>query len=399
MASAAQAPMDEAALARVLLPFGRSFTLPAEAYTSEEVLAWERREFFDGAWVCVGRTSDLARPGDRRAAAIGEESILLVRDTDGALNGFFNVCRHRGHELLAPGACDSGKVIRCPYHAWVYGLDGALRGAPRFADRPGFDRADFPLVPARVAEWHGWVFANPSGEAEPFEAYVGNLEDLVAPYEPERLVTAVRHDYEIAANWKIVTENYHECYHCPSIHPELCQVSPPDSGYGVAPTGAWAGGTMELMEHAETMSLTGASRGVPMRGLDERQRREVLYIGLFPNLLISLHPDYVMTHRIEAAAPGRSRIECEWMFPPEALARDGFDPSYAADFWDITNRQDWRACQSVQRGAASRGYRQGPLASAEDEVYGFITMVARGYLGERPLRPATRPAIPVTEAI
>jgi Rieske 2Fe-2S family protein len=134
------------------------------------------------------------------------------------------------------------------------------------------------------------------------------------------------------------------------------------------------------------MSLTGASDGVVLRGLDSRRRREVLYIGIFPNLLVSLHPDYVMTHRIEPLGPGRSAIECEWLWPPEALERNGFDPAYAADFWDITNREDWGACEAVQRGAASRGFRQGPLASAEGEVYQFETMVARGYLG-RPLAP------------
>jgi len=384
MARAGRAPLSSDALARVLMPFGRSFTLPAAAYVSDDVFAWEKRAFFEDGWVCVGRASELADPGAMKAVAIGRESVLLVRDDSGALNGFFNVCRHRAHQLLEEGACARARVIRCPYHAWVYGLDGALRGAPRFSDRPGFDRSDYPLVAARVTEWHGWVFVNASAEAASFDDYVGNLGDYVASHEPERLVSALRHDYEIDANWKVITENYHECYHCPQIHPELCRVTPVDSGCGMEPTGAWAGGSMELMEHAETMSITGRSGGVVMRALDERLRREVLYLGVFPNLLVSLHPDYVMTHRIDALAPGRCRIECEWLFPPEAFAKEGFDPAYASDFWDLTNRQDWAACEAVQRGAASRGYRQGPLASAEDEVYGFITMVARGYLGEPP---------------
>ncbi|HEX2234885.1 MAG TPA: aromatic ring-hydroxylating dioxygenase subunit alpha [Actinomycetota bacterium] len=397
LARSGTAPISGEALAAVLMPFGHSYTLPADAYTSEDVFEWESTAFFEGAWVCVGRASALEQPGNRRAVRVGSEGVLLVRDADGRLNGFYNVCRHRGHELLEAGACDSGRVIRCPYHAWVYGLDGTLRGAPRFSDRTGFDRSDYPLIPARVHEWHGWVFVNASGNAEPFEDYVGNLEDLVAAHEPERLVAAVSHEYTIDANWKIVTENYHECYHCPSIHPELCRVSPPDSGYGLEPSGAWAGGTMELMADAETMSLSGASEGAVLRGLDDRLRREVLYFGLFPNLLISLHPDYVMTHRIDPVAPGRSRIECEWLFPPEAFAREGFDPSYASDFWDLTNKQDWAACEAVQRGAGTRGYRQGPLASAESEVYQFLTMVARGYRGELPLRPLVRPTMPATE--
>jgi Rieske 2Fe-2S family protein len=391
-----RAPIAGDALARVLLPHGHSFTLPAEAYTSDDVFAWEGRAFFEEGWVCVGRSADLAEVGARRAVQVASESLLLVRADGGELNAFFNVCRHRGHQLLEVGTCDHGRVIRCPYHAWVYGLDGSLRGAPHFGDRVGFDKNDYPLVRTQAVEWQGWVFINPSGDAPDFYDYIGNLDEHVCDHEPARLISAEHHDYVIEANWKIITENYHECYHCPQIHPELCRVTPPDSGYSVEPTGAWAGGSMDLMDHAETMSASGASLGVPMRRLDATKRRQVFYFGVFPNLLISLHPDYVMTHRIEPVAPGRSLIECEWLFPPEALEKDGFDPSYAADFWDVTNRQDWGACEAVQRGVASRGYRQGPLARAEDDVYQFITMVAHGYTGAR-LRPAPLPAMPSSE--
>jgi Rieske 2Fe-2S family protein len=144
---------------------------------------------------------------------------------------------------------------------------------------------------------------------------------------------------------------------------------------------------MDLKEDAVTMSISGESGGVPIPGLDPRRLREVGYIGLFPNLLISPHPDYVMTHRIEPVSPGRSRIECQWLFPPEAWERDGFDPSYAVEFWDLTNRQDWNACESVQRGVASRGYRPGPLALEEDNVHQLLTMIAGGYLEGGPGKP------------
>jgi phenylpropionate dioxygenase-like ring-hydroxylating dioxygenase large terminal subunit len=140
---------------------------------------------------------------------------------------------------------------------------------------------------------------------------------------------------------------------------------------------------MDLKESAQTMSLSGESRGVTIRGLDRKQAREVYYFGLFPNLLISLHPDYVMTHRMEPVGPARTRIECAWLFPPEARGRQGFDPSYASEFWDVTNREDWLACESVQRGMASRGHRPGPFAWDEDEVHLFMAMVAQGYITGR----------------
>ena len=233
------APIDLALVEAVLAPgLGSSRTLPSEAYTSAEVFSWESERFFNAGWVCLGRAEDLDRPGDQRAYRVGTEGILAVRGTDGALRGFSNTCRHRGHELLEPGTRRSLRAIKCPYHAWVYGFDGRLNGAPRFGDVEGFDKADYPLTEARICVWNGWLFANLSGDAEPFESYAGNLDALVEPWEVGRLFVAASHEYMIEANWKTITENYHECYHCPSIHPELCMVTPPDSGRTSRTTGS-----------------------------------------------------------------------------------------------------------------------------------------------------------------
>jgi Rieske 2Fe-2S family protein len=347
------------------------------------------RAFFAAGWVCLGRSADLAAPGDQAAFAAGDDSVLLVRGDDGALRGFFNVCRHRGHELVTVGGSVARGTIQCPYHAWAYRLDGRLLGAPGYR---GLDPVEFGLAPARVAEWHGWAFANASGDAPSPTEWMGNLDEVVRPHEPERLVTGATHEYVVAANWKVIHENYHECYHCSNIHPELCRVTPPESGEDLVRDGLWAGGSMDLRPHAATMSLTGESRGTPLRGLDEHQRRQVNYCGLFPNLLISLHPDYVLSHRLEPLGPDVTRVECEWLFSPEALERDGFDPGYAVEFWDLVNRQDWSACESVQRGVSSRAYRPGPLSAREDAVYRFLTMIARAYVDGRVAPPRTAPA-------
>jgi Rieske 2Fe-2S family protein len=374
-------PIAAEMLRPVLEPtMGRARTLPAEAYTSEAVFAWEAVHLFEQGWVCIGRADELADAGDQRAFRIGNEGILVVRDLHGLLRGFYNTCRHRGHELLEPGSSRNLRAIKCPYHAWVYQLDGALGAAPRFGDLDGFDKAEYPLIAARIEEWNGWIFVNADAAAPTLAEHVGNLAELIAPWEVGRLFVADTHSYEIAANWKTITENYHECYHCPSIHPALCDVTPIDSGENLAHDGMWVGGNMELKDFAATMSLTGESGGVPIRGLDDRQRREVFYFGLFPNLLISLHPDYVMTHRIEPIAPGRTAIECQWLFPPEAKDRPDFSPAYASEFWDITNQEDWRACESVYRGLQSQGFHQGPFARSEDEVHVFMAMVAQAYL-------------------
>ncbi len=389
-----QAPIDPAAIDRALAPFGASRTLPATAYTSPDLLAWERRHFFEASWACVGRSSDVGDPGAQRAVDIGGEGVLLVRgpEGDGGLRAFSNVCRHRGHQLLQSGECTVNKAIVCPYHAWTYGLDGSLRGAPSFREVPGFDADEFPLTAVGVAEWGGWVFVNADGSAAPFMEHVGNLGEVLDAYEPSRLRAAATHEYTIEANWKLVAENYHECYHCSNIHPALCRVTPVDSGLDYAPTGVWAGGNMELFEFAATMSFDGTSSGVTLRGLDEQRRREVQYCHLFPNLLVSAHPDYVMTHRLDPLEAGRTYVECQWLFPPEAFERDGFSPDYAVDFWDVTNREDWGACESVQRAAHYRGFRPGPLSPRETTVYQAITIIARGYRDGRLSPPAVSPS-------
>ena len=377
------APLDPGALAQSLAPFGESRMLPRAAYVDPAVFEWEKRHLFGGGWVCVGRSDQVAAPGDMHAEPVGAGSVLLTRAEDGELHAFANTCRHRGHELLPCGASTQQKVIICPYHSWTYALNGDLRAAAGFKHRPGFVTAEWGLVELPVAEWHGLVFVDESRQAEPLAAGLGSLEELIAPYELERLVVAGQHTYDAAANWKILTENYHECYHCPLIHPELCKVSPPKSGENLSAPGIWVGGWMDLRDGMATMSLDGSSRGVPLRGLDATTLRSVLYVGIFPNVLVSLHPDYVMVHRLIPLAPNRTKIECTWAFAPESLAQPGFDPGYAVEFWDITNQQDWHACESVQRGLSSPHAVPGPLSREEDAVYAFVTMVARGYQGER----------------
>jgi Rieske 2Fe-2S family protein len=346
------------------------------------VFEWEQRHFFGGGWMCVARSEQLPEPGDQRAEAAGDGGVLLVRGEDGALRAFANTCRHRGHELLPCGEGARHNMIICPYHGWSYSLSGELRAAAGFRRAPGFDMTRWALPELPVTEWHGLVFVDGSGTSGSLEEALAELDEIVAPYEPERLVTAGRHDYDAAANWKILTENYHECYHCPSIHPELCRVSPPRSGENYAAAGAWVGGWMDLRDGMATMSLDGASGGVPLRGLDGPGLRTVVYVNIFPNVLLSLHPDYVMTHRLIPVAADKTGIECTWAFAPEAVARPGFDPGYAVEFWDITNRQDWTACESVQRGLASPHASPGPLSPDEDAVYSFVTTIARAYRGQ-----------------
>ena len=378
------------ALDAALQPFGASRMLPASAYTSPHVFRWEQRYLFAGTWTCVGREDDLragpaglgdSGPLTQRSLVVGDVSVLLTW-SDGEVRAFANTCRHRAHELLGDGVSTGKKSIVCPYHAWTYSLDGTLRVAPGYREVPGFDETEYSLVELPVQRWQGWVFVHAAtsleaGSAVDFSAYLGDLDRLIAPYGPGEMVLGDRHSYEVAANWKVITENYHECYHCPLIHPELCQVTPPSSGENYVMPGAWVGGSMVLRDGMQTMSITGESRGRPIAGVDPTA---VEYLGLFPNLLISAHPDYVMAHRMVPLAPDRTWVECSWYFPRPADGVD-LDPSYAVEFWDITNRQDWKACESVQRGLSSPHFKPGAFSPSEDAVHHFVTMVAGAYLG------------------
>jgi len=323
------APIDHELLRGSLAEFRQSYTLPGDAYTSPELFAWEMREFFEPSWVCLGRTEGLIRTGTRRALRVGRESILLTRDDAGTLRGFFNICRHRGHELLPVGESAEGPLIQCPYHGWTYKQDGSLKSAPQLGLRPGFQMGEHRLAQVRVDEWEGWAFVNVSGDARPLNEHLGNLAQIIEAWAPRDMVEVARMDYVVEANWKILHENYQECYHCSEIHPELCRVSPPTSGLNIDATGIWIGGWMELIEGAETMSLTGQGGAPKLPGLSAEQQNRVYYVALFPNLLISPHPDYVLSH---------------------------------------------------QRSAASRGFKPGPISEMEESVYQFFNMIATGYM-------------------
>ena len=360
--------------------------LPAEAYVSAEVLAWELRHLFAGSWTCLGRLDELlpadgdGRPVTQRAVMVGDVSCLLVRQghQPGALRMFANTCRHRGHELLSDGETSPRRSILCPYHAWTYDLDGALIGAKGFlhSGPDGFDAASYGLVELPVRVWEGFVLGHAlhpvgSPEVPSYDEHLGDLAGIVAPYSVGNLVVADRHTYEVAANWKVIAENYHECYHCPLIHPELCQVSPPDSGDNYDLPGAWVGGSMDLRDGMATMSMTGDLAATRLPGAPAGT---VEYVHLLPNLLLSAHPDYVMVHRLLPLAPHRTWIECSWLVLPESSGAQG-----AVDFWDITNKQDWAACESVQRGLASPHFEPGPFAPNEDAVARLATLIARAY--------------------
>ena len=372
-------------LEQCLKPFGESRMLPRAAYVDNAVLDWERKHLFGAGWICAGRVAAVAKPETQIAIKVGNRGILLVRDEAGDLRAFENICRHRGHELLACGShADNAKIV-CPYHAWTYDLNGCLFHARDTDDIKNAVYDELGLIPIRSVEWGGWVFVNFSGDAPAFSDYIGSLDALMKNWDCTQLVVGDSHEYELQANWKVAIENYHECYHCSMIHPALCEVSPPDTGGLYAGEhGLFTGGWMTLVDYADTMSFDGKSKVKALAKLTKEQLREVHYITLFPNFLISLHPDFVMTHRLEPLTATKTYVECQWLFAADAVAKPGFDASYAVNFWDTTNKEDWGAVESVQRGLASEQFIPGILSSDEESVYQFVHLMASAYL-QKPL--------------
>ena len=340
-------------------------TLAREYYTSPDIHAAERERVFAREWICVGREESIAEPGAYILADVASESLIVVRDRDGVVHAFYNVCRHRGTRLCEAASGRFSQTIQCPYHAWTYRLDGRLTGAPHMDEVEGFDRADYPLHEAALGRWEGFLFVNLAQDAEAFDDAFAPLVDRFARYNLAGLRTVRRIEYDVRANWKLVLQNYNECLHCPTIHPELTTKLPYTSGANDLIEGPFLGGYMEIRAPHESATMSGRMCALPLGDLSAEDRARAYYYSLFPTMMLSIHPDYAVFYRVLPTGPMESRVICDWMVNPEAPAAPGYDIQDAEEFWDRTNRQDWHICEQSQLGIASRVYAPGPYSARE----------------------------------
>jgi len=379
-------------LASVRAPLDEATTLPGRYYHDPAILREEMRRIFTRMWLCVGREQDVAQPGDFLTRNIGPESILLTRDSSGRAHAFHNVCRHRGSRLLdAPRGAGLGR-IQCPYHAWTYDLDGTLKGAPHMDEVRNFDARDYSLHPVRLATWSGFLFVTLSPDTPPLLEHLGAMAHHFDRYRMESLRLGRREAYDVGSNWKILCENYSECYHCFLVHPELNRISHYRSGETDLVNGAAVGGYMELREpEFNSMTVSGKTARLPFATIDPEDHRRIHYYILYPNMFLSLHPDYIMTHLLWPIAPGRTEIVCDFLFAAEEVSRPGFEPSDAVDFWDATNRQDWKVCERAQLGTQSSSYDRGRLSRLEWMTHTFDRFVADRLTGTTQPSPVAAP--------
>jgi Rieske 2Fe-2S family protein len=365
-------------------------TLPGRYFYDEAIFAAEQERLFACMWVCVGRADAIPAAGDYFLADVGGESIVVLRGKDGTIRAFLNVCRHRGARLCTAASGQVGGAIQCRYHAWSYGLDGRLIGAPNLSKDERFERDAFGLLPVHLTVWEGLVWVNLSEEPEPLAAQLAppirnrfGDEDTLSRWRMGELRVGRSITYEVAANWKLIVENFMECYHCGPVHPELVRLLP-EFRRGTSYQGLPGQGT-DFAADIAGFTLSGNRQRSRLPGLLPQDDRRYFAFVLWPNVFVNLVPDHVILHTLQPIAVDRSRVVCDWLFAADEVARPDFDPSDAVDIFDVTNQQDWEVCELTQLGMRSRAYAHGGVyVTNEHHITVFRDLVLE-YLGDSAL--------------
>jgi len=363
------------------LPPALLATLGGDFYTSQTVFAAEQDQIFESMWFCAARSGELSAAGQFKTVQVGRESVLVVRGRDGTLRAFLNVCRHRGAMLCTEPAGEVKRHLRCPYHAWTYGLDGKLVGAPNIgslkdASGAGIDRYKYGLVSVALTEWLGYAWVCLADDPPSFvDQVVGETTrrlgdpSAIDHYGIEQLSVGRRVVYDVAANWKLIVENFMECYHCATIHPELTEVLP-EFAKGLAAQ-YYVGHGAEFGSEVSGFTIDGSGGFETLPGVTSEQDRRYYAITVKPTVFINLVPDHVIFHRMYPMAPDRTVVECDWLYTPDVVA-SGRDVSRSVELFHRVNEQDFEACERTQPAMSSRAYRKGGvLVPSEHHIAEF----------------------------
>jgi Rieske 2Fe-2S family protein len=345
------------------LPESLLATLPGAYYTDEAIFALEQQRILETMWFCAVRATDLGGPGAYRTVQVGSESVLISRSRGDEVRAFFNVCRHRGARLCTDDAGEVKRAFQCAYHAWTYDLDGKLIAAPNLTKMPDIDRVEFGLRRIAVQEWLGYVWICLDPDPPAFDASVissvrerlGDVESL-ENYDIANLQVGHRVVYDVRANWKLIIENFMECYHCATIHPELTHVLPEFArGYAAQ---SFVGHGAVFGKGIEGFTIDGSAGVAPIPSVDESQDRRYYAITIRPQVFINMVPDHVIVHRMFPLTADHTIVECDWLYLPSVVA-SGVDLTRSVELFDRVNRQDFQACERCQPAMSSRVYRDG----------------------------------------
>ncbi|MDP3896048.1 MAG: aromatic ring-hydroxylating dioxygenase subunit alpha [Mesorhizobium sp.] len=363
-------------------------TLPSSDYVDAGHFLREMDAIWHRNWIHVCRSSDLDGPRAWRTVTVGTQRLVLLRDESGTLKAFHNTCRHRGSELCAEGEGRlKGRLIVCPYHSWSYSLQGKLIRVPSKSLPEGFDRADHPLYAVSVREWRGFVFVNLA--ENPGDDVADTFDDASADlsnWPMEHLVVGHRFVKIMQCNWKIFWENFNECLHCPTVHPELSALVPiygrglmarhddPDwvaHADDTAPE--YSGG---LRSGAETWSADGRAHGPVFETLSDAERRAgQSYAMHLPSMFVVGHVDYMRSVRLRPIGPEQTELTAEWLFLPAALSSGSVDLDNIVKFGRLVLEQDAGVCEINQRGLHSNRHEQGVLMPEEYDLHRFHNWV------------------------
>ena len=360
-------------MARIPLPKLEP-ALPAAWFHDPAHHERELEVFWYRRWVAVAREEEIPSSGDWRAVRIGTQGLVVLRDEGGEIRAVHNTCRHRGSILCAKeqGRFERNRIV-CPYHAWTYDLRGHLIATPRRMETPDFDLAAFPLYAVAVERWGGFVFVCLDGRP-PFEPPAGLGNYRLADLRIGKRIVA-----DVQANWKLLCENFSECFHCPPVHPELVRIV---TAYKEA--GAWGlhedfSSRAEYKPGATTLTLDGTSRCPPFRGLTENEKKTLYRAEMhLPNLFLNVQPDYINSHLMFPTGPESVRIVYDWLFEPERLPLAPADLEHYVALWDVTNKQDARNCEWQQEGLRSRAFEHGWYVPQEFDAHRFANWVRQG---------------------
>jgi Rieske 2Fe-2S family protein len=357
--------------------------LPADAYFDPRHYEKELQRIWYRHWVYVGRSSDVASPRFFRTFELGDQRIFLVRDDRGVLRGFYNTCRHRGAALCREpeGLLRTGTIV-CPYHAWVYNLQGDLLRTSSKAHASGFDVADFPLYQISVKEWNGFIFVALTDHPPPFEKIFDLPLNRLDAWPLETLVVGHVLLKTIESNWKIFWENYNECLHCPGVHPRLSQLVPiygrglleerDDPQWRAHAEDAdprFKGG---LRSGAVTWSMDGKTTGLPFPDLSQADRNAGhIYMTALPSVFLVGHVDYVRVVRLLPLGPERTELRVEYLFSPQTLEDPRFDMRNIVDFTNLVMTEDAQVCELNQRGLRARPHARGVVMPEEYVIRQF----------------------------
>jgi glycine betaine catabolism A len=364
-------------------------TLDGTYYTDPGILATEFERIFEREWYYVGRADQIPAPGRFIRRRVGRETVLLVRGRDQAIRGFLNVCPHRGAQLCLTDSGEVGKTIRCPYHAWTYGLDGELVAAPNWRALDGIDRSHYRLRQVRVSTWEGLIWVSLAPQPQSLEDQLRpQIEDRLGDYRKferyqlRELTVGATTEYDVAANWKLIYENFQECYHCRTIHPELVTTIPQFKSPAIGTEGYDPGG-YPIADGRASFSLTGQTVLPRLPGLLPADDRLYYGMAVRPNCFLSLVSDHVIVHRLEPVAPDRTLVVCEWLFPAKTLRDGRHDVADAVALFHKVNEQDFAAAQWCQPNMSSRAYaRGGVLVPSEAPVITRYYEWYKGLMGD-----------------